>query len=64
MNGLSRRFSVAPMIECSLCRRICLFFNLLGDGSSVYIVLFVVPLIFRNARISDTCRHGALVSGI
>jgi len=41
---LNRRFSVAPMMECSVCRRICLFFNFLGRSPSVCIVLFVVPL--------------------
>jgi hypothetical protein len=36
---------VAPMMECSVWRRISRFFNLLGDSSSGCVVLVVVPLL-------------------
>jgi len=40
----AHRFSVAPMMECSVCRRIFSFFNSLGGSPSVGVVLFVVQL--------------------
>jgi len=42
---LDRKFSVAPMMECSVCRRICSFFNFLGGTPSVGVVSFVVPIL-------------------
>jgi hypothetical protein len=42
-NPIERRFSVAPMMECGPCRKISLFFELLADSFSTWIVLFVVP---------------------
>ena len=51
---INRRFSVAPMMECSACRRISLFLSFLGSGPAVCVVLFVVPPLQRNARISDS----------
>jgi hypothetical protein len=42
-NPIERRFSVAPMMECSLCQRIVLLFKLLAHRVRTLIVLFVVP---------------------
>jgi hypothetical protein len=53
-NTINRRFSVAPMMECSIYQRICLFFNFLGGSPLVCIVLFIVPLLRRKRTLVET----------